>query len=195
MADYPPARMPLSGWGQALRERLRGKADVINRAVPGSSTLSFTKNYWLDTIADLRPGDRLLIQFGHNDEQPDPKRHTVPWGSYRQLLELFVMEARAAEVVPVLITPIPRYLFSAGRVPETLGPYADSMRSLARELDVALVDLARLGASEMERKGEVMVRKWYMLDVDGHDTVHLTKVGAKNMAGIVERELVRLGLL
>ena len=80
-------------------------------------------------------------------------------------------------------------------MPETLGPYADSMRSLARELDVALVDLARLGASEMERKGEVIVRKWYMLDVDGHDTVHLTKVGAKNMAGIVERELVRLGLL
>ena len=44
MADYPPARAPLSGWGQALRERLRGKAEVINRAVPGSSTLSYSRD-------------------------------------------------------------------------------------------------------------------------------------------------------
>lgn len=195
MADYPPARAPLSGWGQALRERLRGKAEVINRAVPGSSTLSYSRANWQKTVTRLRKGDLLLIQFGHNDERPDPWHNTKPRGQYRHLLTRFVKDASDAGAIPVLMTPIPRYRFSEGRVSDTHGHYAESVRGLAREKGVPLVDLATLAAEEMERQGEIHVRPWYMLYFDGHDDVHLTNIGAKNMAIMVESELVRHGLL
>lgn len=195
MADYPPARAPLSGWGQALRERLRGRAEVINRAVPGSSTLSYSRANWQQTVARLRKDDLLLIQFGHNDQRPDPSHNTTPTGQYRHLLARFVTDARNAGAIPVLMTPIPRYRFSEGRVSDTHGHYGESVRDLAREKGVPLVDLAKRAAEEMERQGETHVRPWYMLHSDGHDDVHLTSIGAKNMAIMVESELVQLGLL
>lgn len=194
MSEYPLSRAPLSGWGEGLRNALQGRAIVANHAVPGSSTVSFSRDYWENTLAQLKRGDFLLIQFGHNDEGVSPERRTHPW-HYRHLLNRFVTESRKAGAVPVLITPIPRYQFSGGAVLDTHAPYADHMRCLASEMNVPLLDLAKLGANEMERHGEPSVRAWFMLNTDGQDTVHLTKIGAEKMAAIAERQLIQFGFL
>ena len=193
-ADYRPADGPLMGWGQALKEILDGRATVLNLAVPGSSTKSFSKIYWARTRASLKPGDVLLIQFGHNDGALDPERHTDPHDLYPTLLSNFVADAKKAGARPILVTPLPRYRFSDGKVVNTHGLYPAVMREVARETGVPLVDMTELGAKAMEKLGEVPAREWFMVYFDGQDIVHLNHVGAMVLAKLVESELQRIGV-
>jgi lysophospholipase L1-like esterase len=195
MADYPAARAPLSGWGEALRAQLQHWGLVINSAVPGSSTRTYAEICWPGVVTRLRKGDLLMIQFGHNDARADGDRFAHPQGLYRQLLARFVVEARQAGAYPMLATPIPQFRFLQGRVVDSLGAYSDVVRQLATQLHLPLVDLAILAAHEMELAGEAAVRRWYMVDVDGQDTVHLTTLGSARIATLAKLELERQGLL
>lgn len=195
VSDYPPGHSPISGWGQALRLRLAGRIEVRNFAVPGASSLSFYDSFWPEVRAALRPGDCLLIQFGHVDALPDAGRHTDPDVRYRETLLKFLGEAQARQVRPVLVTPIARYQYAAGKVLNPLVPYIEVVRQLARDNAVVLIDLAGLSAAAMERIGPVRSREWFMLAVDGRDTVHLTGPGAAAMAEMVERALAAAGVL
>src|SRR5688572_25877896 len=69
-SEYGPERAPRHGWGQALDSFLDDSFVVRNRAKSGRSARSFIEEGWFDGIAkDIRTGDILLIQFGHNDEK------------------------------------------------------------------------------------------------------------------------------
>lgn len=194
VADYPPAQAPLRGWGQSLREILRGRAQVLNFAVPGRSSRLFAEQHWPDVRAHLGPGDGLLIQFGHVDALPDPVRHTEAWGDYRDHLRRFVDEARARGARPVLVTPVARYAFSeAGAAIDTHGPYAEAMRALAAEAAVPLIDLARSSAQALESLGPERARAWFMLAHDGVDRVHLSQTGADAVARQVAAALPAAG--
>ena len=60
---------PLRGWGQELAQffDLR-KINVVNRAIGGRSSRTFqSEGRWDRVLAELKPGDFVLIQFGHND--------------------------------------------------------------------------------------------------------------------------------
>lgn len=60
---------PLRGWGQELAQffDLR-KINVVNRAIGGRSSRTFqNEGRWDRVLAELKPGDFVLIQFGHND--------------------------------------------------------------------------------------------------------------------------------
>ena len=71
---------PQCGMGQVLELYLRPGIPVHNHARNGRSTKSFRKEGLFAPVeAGLRPGDLLLIQFGHNDEKKeDPSRFTSP---------------------------------------------------------------------------------------------------------------------
>jgi lysophospholipase L1-like esterase len=77
-SDYPPERAPRAGWGMALQSFFGPNRGVHNHALSGRSSRSFIEQGALDAIAgELRKGDVLLIQFGHNDEKiEDPTRYT-----------------------------------------------------------------------------------------------------------------------
>ena len=57
------------GWGDPLvRQFDPAKIDVINRAIGGRSSRTFlTEGRWDAVMAHLKPGDFVLMQFGHND--------------------------------------------------------------------------------------------------------------------------------
>src|SRR5687768_15917430 len=76
-SEYGPDRAPRQGWGQALDSFLDDSFVVRNHAKSGRSARSFIEDGWVDGIAkDIRAGDVLLIQFGHNDEKiEDPTRY------------------------------------------------------------------------------------------------------------------------
>ena len=63
VADYPPARRPLAGWGQMLRAQLAGRAYVVNHAVPGASSTSFRRQKWVSSCpcgtggSNRKPGE------------------------------------------------------------------------------------------------------------------------------------------
>jgi lysophospholipase L1-like esterase len=110
--DYNAQQYPLSGWGSMLRCAVGPEVTIDDRAQAGRSTKSFMAEGRLDAIArTLKPGDTLLIQFGHNDaNQAKPERYT-PIPDYEANLKHFIAVARMAHAQPVLITPVTRRAF------------------------------------------------------------------------------------
>ncbi len=60
---------PLRGWGQELAQFFDlSKINVVNRAIGGRSSRSFQyEGRWEKVLSELKKGDFVLIQFGHND--------------------------------------------------------------------------------------------------------------------------------
>ena len=78
--------------------------EVVNHAMKGRSSRNFVAEGRLDAIlADIRPDDVLLVQFGPNDQEPDPVG-TDPWTTYPDQLRLYLDAARERGAVPVLLT-------------------------------------------------------------------------------------------
>lgn len=109
IGDSTMANKPLEkqnqerGWGQALPDHLQGDIVVDNHAVNGRSTKSFIdEGRWDKVIGMVQPGDYVFIQFGHNDEKADEKRHTDPQTTFKANLQRFVRETKAKGGIPVL---------------------------------------------------------------------------------------------
>ena len=100
------------GWGMALQGFFTENVRVDNHAVNGRSSKSFIDEGRWDKVKELiKPGDYVFIQFGHNDEKPQPERHTVPGGSFDDNLRKFVKETRERGGIPVLFNCVVRRNF------------------------------------------------------------------------------------
>ena len=103
---------PERGWGQMLSRYFSEEIVIDNHAVNGRSSKSFIdEGRWDKVLAKLKKGDYVFIQFGHNDEKPDEKRHTDPGTTFDANLKRFVEEARAKGAIPVLFNSIVRRNF------------------------------------------------------------------------------------
>ena len=133
MADKPDAaHNPERGWGQALPEFLDSSIVVKNFAVNGRSSKSFIdEGKWEAVRNKLHAGDFVCIEFGHNDEKrEDSIRYAAADGPYRENLQRFVRETRAAGATPTLLTPIARRPWTAGKLTDTHGQYLAAVRKL-----------------------------------------------------------------
>jgi len=188
--DYAPDKYPQAGWGTMLRCALDDQVTVENRAIAGRSTRSFINEGRLDEIArDLRPGDTLLIQFGHNDANTQkPERYTsVP--DYKILLRRYIETATKAGASAVLLTPVTRRNWSNGEIAPSFAAYSDAAREVARETGTPLIDLDTLSGHWVERTGELASRRFFLPD----DT-HFTELGARRIADIVANGIAWLDL-
>jgi len=195
---------PETGIGQMLPLYLKRNVFVQNHAENGRSTKSFIDEHRLASIYnDIREGDFLFIQFGHNDEkQADPTRYTEAFGEYQYNLEKFVNVARNRKAYPVLITPLCRRQFGEnGILSDTHGDYPQAMRELAKRLDVPLIDLCSLSYDAVSKAGDEASKKWFMNFPAGkypnypegkEDNSHLRPEGAMFFAGIIANELKKL---
>ena len=145
MADYTADRWPMTGWGQKLQALLPEDVYVENCAVCGRSSKSFIAEKRLNFIElCLRPGDKMVISFGHNDEKPDPERSTVARITYPEYLGMYIDAARRQGAEPILATSIARRLFDGeGRLVPTHGDYPAAMRDLAEYRGVRLIDMEK----------------------------------------------------
>lgn len=207
LADKPVAPPnPEHGWGQLLPRYFTDPAAVVNHAVNGRSTKSFLdEGRWQRLVADLRPGDWVIIQFGHNDEKDqDPARHTTPHGTYRDNLRRFVADVRARDAHPILATPVARRRWSeAGELVDTHGDYPAAMRRVAAEEGVPLLELNRLTA-ELETAHGVEGSKRLHLHLPAgayerqpagyRDDTHYSAYGADRVAALAVQEILRLQL-
>ncbi|UYO96828.1 rhamnogalacturonan acetylesterase [Microbacterium sp. M28] len=139
VAPMKPAESPMSGWGHFLEEA--SGVPTRNHAFGGATTESFLETgSWETLLADVQPGDTVIIQFGHNDQkQPEL---LASRGGYQDRLRRFVADVRARAATPVLCTSCARRWFDGGRVIPTHGDYPNAVRDLAHELDVPLIDLS-----------------------------------------------------
>ena len=163
MADKPtPETNPERGWGQLLPHFFDEHVAIHNHAVNGRSTKSFIdEGKWGAVEHALKPGDYVFIQFGHNDEKvEDSARYAAPYTAYRKNLERFVAETRAKGATPILFTPIVRRKFNAqGTLEDTHGAYPLVVREVARDLNVALVDLQTLDRGPRSRARDRKARR------------------------------------
>ena len=193
MADYPPEKAPMCGWGQVLQPLLSGEIHIQNEAVCGRSSRSFISEGRLDRIAlCLRPGDRLVIGFGHNDEKlEDPQRYTSPGETFPEYLGKYIDTALEHEAVPVLVTPVIRRRFDeAGNPVPTHGTYPEAIRALAKACGIKLVDLEQATAALLRAEGEEGSKNIFCFVPAGHpnypdglqDNSHLHLRGAVRIA-------------
>ena len=71
------------GWGMVLQSYFDDNIRVDNRALNGRSSLSFiNEGRWDAVLKSMKPGDYVIIQFGHNDEKPKADRHTDPGSTF-----------------------------------------------------------------------------------------------------------------
>ena len=199
-------RYPQTGWGQMLRCGLSAQVAVRNHAIGGRSTRTFIGEGRLDKIkAEIKRGDVLLIQFGHNDANTVKiERYADPAGAYRTNLSKMLAVAKSAGAQPVLITPVSRRNFENGQVKADFAAWSHQVRMLARELGVPLIDLEKESATWLERTGEEASKRYFLHftpeDKVGaypegiKDDTHFSELGARGVAEIVARELKALNL-
>lgn len=195
VADYPPARYPLAGWGQMLRVQLANRLYVVNHAVAGSSSASFRQKKWEMVRKQLMPTDILLVQFGHVDALSDAAHPHVSIEQFQDNLRWFVGQANERGARVVLVTPVARHHFVDGRAFQVLQPYVDATRDVATQSQALLVDLSATLLAAMEKEGETETRQWFMLGVDGRDRVHFSRKGASIVGRMVARALEGMALV
>ncbi|MFG6086958.1 GDSL-type esterase/lipase family protein [Stenotrophomonas indicatrix] len=196
-AKYGPDRAPQAGWGQMLQSYLDpARIEVRNHAKGGRSTRSFIDEGRLDAIAaELRRGDVLLIQFGHNDAKfEDRTRYTDPDSDYPRMLMRYVQVARDHGATPVLVTPVARLLYDFGSLLDTHARYTLAMQQLAAREHVALIDLNDRSTRWIRALGEQGARPYFLFvpEQNKADGTHFSAAGATAVACLVLREAVQV---
>lgn len=184
------------GWGVAFPEFFdSAKVEVVNGARGGRSSRTFiTDGSWANVAGRIRPGDLVLIQFGHNDggainaEPPGSTRPLRARGSLTGLgeeseeidnvitkkhevvhtfgwyLRSMIREVRAKGGRPVLLSLTVRNYWKDGRVERGNGRYGAWTAEVARAEQVPFLDLTRLVADELDRLGEAESARFFQPD-------------------------------
>ena len=201
-----PDENPEHGWGQMLPELMKAEIKIENHAMNGRSSKSFIgQGRWQTVYEKLKPGDFVIIQFGHNDQKiKSPDRFTNPFTEYRHNLEKYVKETREKGATPILMSSIVRRNFNEhGTLVDTHGEYPLVVRMVAKDLDVPFIDMqwlteqleVKFGAEESAdlhlhfEPGEVA---YYP---DGkNDNTHLSEQGATLVASLALQEIAKKDL-
>ncbi len=145
---------PYASWGQMITRFFGDKAAVANHAESGESLKSSLGAKRLDKVLSLmKPGDYLLIQYGHND-QKERGEGIGAFTSYKASLKQFVEAAKKKGGIPVVITSMHRRTFDAdGKITNSHGDYPEAVRQLAKEQNIALIDLHAISKDLYEALG------------------------------------------
>ncbi len=151
----------------------------------------------------LKEGDYVFIQFGHNDEVPTKATYT-PEDQFAANLVRFVTESRSKKAIPILITPVARRKFdAAGHVQETHAIYAAIVRKVAADQQVPLIDLDKEGQQMIQQFGPDNSKLLFNYLTPGEnphypegreDDTHFNELGARKMAEIVLTDIRSLKL-
>ncbi len=203
MAIKDPDKYPETGWGVPFATLFKPGVQVENKAKNGRSTRSFIdEGRWTEIYNQLKVGDYLFIQFGHNDEKIDKPKVGTDIRTFKANLRMFVVKAREKGVQPVLLTPIARRNFEQGILVDTHKDYPRAIREVADSLQVPLIDLTEKTNRLLTALGERKSEKLFLHLKAGHknypkgviDNTHLNREGALAVAklaveGIKELEL------
>lgn len=203
MANKLPKAFPETGWGMQFGQFFNSFVGIDNRAMNGRSTLSFiNEGRWQSVVDNLKEGDYVLIEFGHNDEKVDKVGVGTSLQQYRMNLIKFVIESRDKKAIPLLLTPITRRSFRNGVFYETHGDYPEVVRKLADSMNVPLIDMQLKSEKLIIRLGDEASKKLYnYVDVGNvnypqgkKDDTHFSPEGAKQMAAFAVEGIRELKL-
>ena len=127
---------PWNSWGQMLPRFFKSGVAVANHAQSGESIRSSLGAKRFDKVfSEMKSGDWLFVQFGHNDVKD---KATNALETYKANLKKIVTRTREKGGTLVLVTSMER---KNGIERDTLAGYPQTVRDVAAEDGVALVDL------------------------------------------------------
>jgi len=197
MAEKVADKRPETGWGEMLGQHFKnGKVRIDNRAMNGRSTKSFiNEGRWQAIVDNLKKGDYVFVQFGHNDASKDKGERYTPPEDYRKNLIRFISDIRAKQGHAVLMTPVMRRRFDKdGKFYDTHGEYPEIVRAVAKTENVPLIDMHRMSETVIVRYGIEDSRKLFLQLKPGEnpnypngieDNTHFSPLGAEEMAKLV----------
>jgi len=200
------------GWGEPLVDHFdTARINVVNRAVGGLSSRTYlTSGHWARVLAMIRPGDFVMMQFGHNDggplddaarargtlrgtgaetreiDNPITKEHEVVH-TYGWYLRKFIADAKAKGATPIMCTLIPRKIWKDGKIARNKEDYAGWAASVAETEHVPLIDLNETIAQRYDEMGPEKVEAMF---ADPH--THTSRAGAELNAECVIAGLKKL---
>ncbi len=194
------------GWGNPIAHFFdTAKINVQNRALGGTSSKTYrTGGTWDKVVAAMKPGDYLIMQFGHNDagklddpararatirgngeetqeiDNPVTKQHEVVH-TYGWYLRDYAAQAKAKGVVEVVIcSPIPRNAWSNGKVGRNTS-YGPVAAESAKQVGAGFINLNESTARKYDAEGQEKVTATYFpetRDAQKTEVVHTDWAGA-----------------
>jgi lysophospholipase L1-like esterase len=186
VTDQP--REPGASWGQMLPRFFKPGVAVANHAESGETLKSFITELRLDKVlSQMKAGDYLFMQFGHNDEKASwPQTYVEARTTYKAYLRVYIAEARRRGAIPVLASPVQRRQFDAkGKIRNSHGDYPDAVREVAKEEGVAFIDLAAMSAALYEALGPDKAYLAFSGTGPQRDATHHDNYGAYEIAKCV----------
>lgn len=183
-----------ASWGQMLPRFLPGVA-VANHAESGETLKSFLTGLRLaKVLSQLKAGDYVFIQFGHNDQKRQwPQTYVEAATTYKAYLRAYLAEVRLRGATPVLVTSVQRRSFDEnGKIQNTHGAYPQAVREVAAESGTALIDLDRMSTALYEALGPE--RAPLAFAAAGKDATHHNNYGAYELAQCVAQGIRDAGL-
>lgn len=196
---------PERGWGQRLKSHVDTNVVVANYAQNGRSTKSVqTLGIWDRVKNDLKAGEYLFIQFGHNDsKESDTTRYAAAFGAYQDNIRLFVDHALKVGAKPVLFTPVSRRWFDdEGNLKKNChGDYPAAVTQVAEEYGLPIIDANTITQNWLSQLGDEPSRKYYMWIEKGTnpkhpdgkvDNTHTNVAGARQIVNLLLPEIVKV---
>lgn len=147
---------PWASWGQMITRWFDCGVAIANYAESGLSCTSFLAQLRLDKIlTQLKKGDYVIVEFGHNDEK-EKKAGDGAWYSYSRNLKIFADRVKEAGGNLIFCTPTARRFFNDDHrtIKNTHGDYPEAMKAVARREGVPLIDLTQMSTVFYETLGE-----------------------------------------
>ena len=188
---------PYASWGQMLPRFFGPDIAIANYAESGETLKSFMTSLRLDKVlSEVRPGDWVLIQFGHNDEKAQwPQTYAPAETTYRAYLRTYIAEVRRLGANPVLVTQVERRTFDAqGHIVNSHGAYPDAVRAVAADEGVPLIDLHAMSTTLYEAWGVERAPLAFALGPEGRDPTHHNDFGAYELARCVVQAMQDMSL-
>ncbi|MCB0564172.1 MAG: sulfatase-like hydrolase/transferase [Phaeodactylibacter sp.] len=197
----------LWGWGDFLGDFFdTTRINVENLARGGRSSRTYiTEGLWDDVLGRMKPGDYVLIQFGHNDGGPmdtgrargslkgtsDETRevtmeatgkkevvHTYGW-----YMGKYITDTRSKGATPIVLSMIPRNKWEGSRIVRASNDYGQWAAEAAGKESARFIDLNEIVAKKYETIGKEKVGEKYFLE----DHTHTTEAGARlNAISVIE---------
>jgi lysophospholipase L1-like esterase len=204
----------LWGWGNFIGNHFdTNRITLKNKAIGGRSSRTFlTEGRWDEIQSQLKPGDFVIMQFGHNDggelargDRPraslkgdgDESRevaiektgrketvHTYGW-----YLRKYISDTKARGATPVVCSPIPRNIWRNGKVARASNAYGKWAEEAARQGSAFFIDLNEIIAQRYDELGQAFIATNFFTATDH---THTTRAGAEENAVAVVRGISKL---
>jgi len=187
------------GWGKPIANYFdTNRIAVVNKARGGRSSRTYlTEGLWDEVAAQLKPGDFVMMQFGHNDGGPmdegrargsirsngdesavvtnktTGKIETVQ--SYGWYLRRYIADAKSKGATPIVLSLVARDRWKDGMVERARDSYTKWAREAAEQGGAWFIDLNHLTATRYEQDGRERTHDVYFTT---NDWTHTTPIGA-----------------